>query len=409
MLNRINTFIIRFLATFLQFLLVALISKQNNNEMLAFFFLFLAFHQVGSYALNFGFERIAFISISKNSNNIIDFLHQIFNKYFKILINHSYVTVLLLIASIYFFDISFLDNIIMIICCLLFSFNLINSQSIIASNYPNIGIFFARVFYLIIITLIFVLCNYLGFEISKKTIIYSFLFSTIISLFFSFLVIKLRFSKKVKSHSNIEVELSFDQYRIQILNIIFGRLPIFLLNILFFDKILIAAFSLIHSITTIRGTIIDVLSSQFIPRFLKMYNDKFDSLVILNFVKKIQKYTFFLNFIYGIFILFFGNQILSYFNIDFLIYRDILFFWICGNIVLSFFGLSIFINSTISIKNTLHLKFIVISIFLMIVLAYILIPYFGIYGLFMAVLSSQILLSFLSYLNVNKLLKYLLK
>jgi hypothetical protein len=405
MLKRINTFIIRFLATFFQFFLVALISKQNNNELLAFYFLYLAFHQVGSYALNFGFERIALISISKNPDKIIDFLHQIFKEYSKILINHFYVFILLLIVNIYLFDINLIDNFMIIICCLLFSFNLINGQSIIASNSPNVGIFFVRVFYLIIISFIFAFYNYSNYEISKNIIIYSFLLATSLSLLLSYLFIKINFSKKIKNNSNTKIQLSFDQYKIQILNIIFQRLPIFLLNILFFDKMLVAAFSLIHSIASIRGTIVDVLASQFVPKFLKMYDDKSSSSKINNFFRKIQIYTFLLNCIYGIIILFFGNEILNYFNPEFLTYFDILFLWISVNVILSLFGLSIFINSTVSIKNTLHLKFILISIFLMILLAYTLNVQLGIYGLFLAILSSQILLSILSYLNVNKLLK----
>ena len=170
MLSKINTFVIRFLATFFQFFLIVLISKQNNSELLAFYFLFVAFHQVGSYALNFGFERIAFISISKNPSNVIDFLYQIFSEYFNVLIKHFYIYLLLFIANIYLFDISILSNILMTICCLLFSFHLINGQSIIAANFPNLGIFFLRVFHLISVALIFAIYNYFELEISKDTI-----------------------------------------------------------------------------------------------------------------------------------------------------------------------------------------------------------------------------------------------
>jgi len=409
MLNKINTFVIRFLATFFQFFLIVLISKQNNSELLAFYFLFLAFHQVGSYALNFGFERIAFISISKNPSNVIDFLYQIFGEYFNVLIKHFYIFFLLLITNIYLFDVSILSNILMIICCLLFSFNLINGQSIIAANFPNSGIFFVRVFHLISVALIFAIYNYFELEISKDAIIYSFFASTILSLFFSFCFIKINFNKNMKLNSNTIIELSFDQYKIQISNIIFQRSPIFLLNILFMDKVLIAAFSLIHSIASIRGTIVDVLASQFVPKFLKMYDDKLDIIIMNKYFRRIQIYTLVLNSIYGMLIFVFGNQILNFFNSDFLVFSDILFLWVSANIILSFFGLSIFMNSTMSIKNTIHFKYILISICSMIILAFILSQGLEIYGLFLAILFSQLLLSILSFLNVRKILNYHLK
>ncbi len=405
MLDRIATFVIRFLATFLQFFIITLISKQNNSDLLAFYFLYVAVHQVGSYSLNFGFERIAFISISKNKSNLLKSLNEVFNRYVKSLLKNFYILILLLIANIYLFDIEIFQYFLITICCLLFSINLIVGQSIVASNSPNSGIFFVRVFYLMIISLILSYYHFFELNISKSIIIYSFLLSTILSLSVSYLYIKTNFNSKNKLKPNTTIEVSYDQYKIQLSNIIFQRLPIFLLNIFFIDKIAIAAFSLIHSFATIRGTIVDILGSQLIPNFLNMYENKMKPKILKKYFKKMQLYTLLINTIYGLLILLFGKQILNFFNSDFLDFFSVLTIYIFGNIILSFFGLSIFLNSTISIKNTNHIKNILLSILSMIIFGYLFNEIFGIHGLVIGVLLSQLLLSILSYKNILKLLK----
>ena len=181
-------------------------------------------------------------------------------------------------------------------------------------------------------------------------------------------------------------------------------MPILLLNIFFSDKVTIAAFSLIHSFASIRGTIVDILGAQLIPKFLNIYENNKNTFYLKQYFGKIQFYTLIINVIYGAIILAFGSYILNFFNPNFSEYFNILVIYICGNIVLSFFGLSIFLNSNISISNSNHIKNIIMSISSMIILCFILNKYFAIEGLVIGVLISQLLLSFLSIKNVWKLL-----
>lgn len=404
MLSKITTFIIRFLATFFQFFIVALISKQNNSEVLAFYFLYIAVHHIGSYILNFGFERIAFISISKNQNNFISSVLEVFINYFDVLKKKLYFFALLLLINICLFNLSLIQCFLITLCSFLFSINLIASQSIVASSRTNIGVFFVRVFYLLIISLILSYYIFFDINIGKQTIIYTFLLSVLISIIACFIYIKFNYDTKNTQDSSIKIKLSYDQYKIQISNIIFQRLPILLLNIFFSDKVTIAAFSLIHSFASIRGTIVDILGAQLTPKFLNIYENNKNTFYLKEYFGKIQFFTVIINVIYGATILAFGNYILNFFNPDFTEYFNILVIYICGNIVLSFFGLSIFLNSNISIKNSNHIKNIIMSISSMIILCFILNKYFEIEGLVIGVLISQLLLSFLSIKNIWKLL-----
>lgn len=406
MINKTWTFFLRFIATFLQFFIIAILSKKNNTDILAFYFLSTAIFQIISYALSFGFERIAIINISKyNGSSLISIFSKIYMLYLKTLKKHFYIFIIAFLTNMYFLDTNIAQNLIFLLSCFVFTLNLINSQSILGANLPNFSIFFGRVFYLVILSIIFLLISILDMHFSYKLIIHSFLISSIISLISSFIFIKINFSHSNIEKNDIKINFSFDQYKIQLLNITFQRLPILLLNIFFNDKLLIAVFSLIHSFVTIRGTIVDVLAAQYGPTFIKMHSNRINKKEIISFFRQIQFNTFMINTIYAIFVILFGNQILSFFNNEFVAFYFLLTIYIFGNIILSVFGLSVFLNSMIYVKNSSHIRFIFIAITSLLIISTVLVNKFEIYGLLIAIFLSQLLLNNLSYKNILKELK----
>ena len=406
MVDKALTFFLRFLAIFLQFFIIAILSNKSDADIFGFYFLSTAIFQIISYFLTFGFERIAFINISKyEGSSLIDIFSKTYLLYLKTLKKHFYIFIIALLINIYFLDVSIILNLIFLLSCFVFSLNQINSQSILGSNSPNFGVFFGRVFYLAILSIIFLLINIFEIQFSYALIILGLFLSSIISLILSFIFIIQKFSHSNVEKNDLQINFSFDQYKIQLLNITFQRLPILLLNIFFNDKLLIAVFSLIHSFVTIRGTILDILTAQYGPTFIKMYSNMINKKEIIRFFRRIQFNSFVINTIYVIFVILFGNQILSFFSNEFVSFNNLLSIYVFGNIILSIFGLSIFLDSIVNVKNSSHIRFIFIAISTLLIVSTVLVNEFQIYGLVIAIFLSWLLLNVLSYKNILKELK----
>tara|TARA_B100000963_G_C22638771_1_gene679166 strand:- start:2317 stop:3543 length:1227 start_codon:yes stop_codon:yes gene_type:complete len=399
-LNQPLVFFIRFSATFLQFSIIYIF--KSEIDILAFYFLFIIFFEIGSNVLSLGFPRLSFIKMSKlNNKGSLNLIHNLLAVYFKTLLKKFYLVILFLGSAFLMLNIDLLGLIALLFICFIFAINLIITEAIKASAYKNIGVFLNRVYHLLIFFIISILIDIYNINATKNILIYSLLFATIISTISSYYFININFSKQKYNNFTSSSSFSLSQFLIQLKDIFFQRLPIILLNFLFIDKVILAAFSFFHSIISVRGTFNDILTPIYVPRFLKQFKNQNNQNSLQKYLRELLSKSFIINLFYTCCLLLLGENILLIFNDEFSEYYDIFIGYVLITQFVHFSAICRSINSSVIIKNYKHNLYILKAIALMSVISFLTVNYFGMYGMILSIVVSHLYLNLSSYFSIT--------
>lgn len=398
-LRNFTSLFFRFSGTLIQFLSGIMIARFSNNEITAYYFLILSSIWISVYALSIGFPNHIFIvtSESKDNSNQLDILKKYILFYSKLIapIISFFLISIYCLSSI--FDIDAQTYFLVFLSSFLLSINRFCCEVLKGSNNETIGILCDRTIFPLLIMLN-IISLYLTESFSINSINYSFIISSILSLFLSYFI-----SFKVLNKSGPTIEkLFFDkshvggQYIIELGEVLINRLPIIIFNFIFSnDTDLIAGFSICYTLVSISGTINFALYPYYGRIFIRELNSK-------NFKqakKKLyesQLWTGCLYTIYFLILYFFGEKILGIYNSNFVQFYSYLFLYSSLMIINQLFGVSDYLMSVIrQDKSAILFKFASLTVLLL--LSYISFNQKSVEIFIFAVFSSVFIKNLLSY------------
>jgi len=407
MLSNLFSLFIRFFGTILQFLAGILIARFSDADITAYYFLLLSSVWITVYGLSLGFPNHIFIITSESSSdtNFLKLLKKYIYYYSRLLIPILSLIFLLffLIQPIFLLDLKNFSTI--LITAAILVFNRFCSEIFKGSKSVNAGIFFDRTTFPFLIFLSTIYFSYFA-SFSINSINCAFLISSITSLIISCLSSVYFLNQGKENIKNIDFDNKHlvSQYILELGEVLINRLPIILLNIIFFeDSKLIAGLSICFTLISISGTINFALYPFFGKSFIKeIKNNQIRE--AKNILFSSQLWTGFLYLGYFTILYFFGESILSVYNSEFVIYNNYLLFYGALMIFSQFLGVSDYLMSLIR-KDKLAIIFKLISLVGLLLLAYVSFKNNSVKIFLMAIFISNFLKNIISYIFHLKNLK----